>query len=131
MNDCSYNSGMKIDEKYLNKMEEMLAIASDSTRLKIMLSLLDEDACPHREEVCHCGCCSSLFCMKEKSVNEIVKEVQESQSLVSHQLKKLKDNDFVSTRRDGRNIYYRLKDGHVKQLLSVVLEHVMEEDEND
>lgn len=127
MNDCSYNNGMKIGNNYLNEVEKMLVIASDKTRLKIMFSLLDEDACPNKDEECHCGCCSHLNCMKEKSVNEIVTEINESQSLVSHQLRKLKDSNFVSSRKEGKNVFYRLKDGHIKQLLSVAVDHVMED----
>ena len=127
MNGCSYNIVMKIENNYLEDIKKMLEIASDKTRLKIMFSLLNEDACPHKEEECHCGCCSSLFCMKEKSVSEIVLEVNESQSLVSHQLRKLKDSNFVSSRKEGKQVFYRLKDGHIKQLLSVAIDHVMEE----
>ena len=127
MNGCSYNIGMKIENHYLEEIEKLLEMASDKTRLKIMLSLLDDDSCPHKEEECHCGCCSCLTCMKEKSVNEIVNDVNESQSLISHQLRKLKDSNFVSSRKEGKNVFYRLKDGHIKQLLSVAIEHVMEE----
>ena len=127
MNGRSYNIGMKIKEAYLDKVEKLLEIASDKTRLKIMFTLLDEDACPHKNEECHCGCCSCLTCMKEKSVNEIVSEVHESQSLVSHQLRKLKEANYVSSRKEGKNVFYCLKDGHIKQLLSVAIEHVMED----
>lgn len=130
MNGCSYNNAMKIKEKYLLEVQKLLEIASDRTRLCIMLSLLDENACSEKEG-CDCGCCSHLCCMKEKSVNEIVLEIGESQSLVSHQLKRLKDANFVSFRKEGKRIFYRLKDGHIKQLLSVAIEHVMEEKGND
>lgn len=64
--------------------------------------------------------------MVEKCVSEIVEGTGCSQSLVSHQLKVLKDADIVKTRRDGLKIYYSLKDGHVKELLNVVKEHVEE-----
>ncbi len=116
------------DENTISKMRDMLSIASDMTRLKIMLSLLDESKC---ECGCegheHCGTCESRPCMIEKNVSEIVDETGASQSLISHQLKVLKDFDLVATRREGTKIYYSLKDVHVKQLLSVALEHAMEE----
>ena len=119
------------NELKLNKMSQFLKTASDPTRLKIMLSLLDDGQC-------HCGCsaigdcskCKCLSCMIEKRVSDIVLEINESQSLVSHQLKTLKEADFVKDRKEGTSIYYSLKDGHVKELLSVVKEHV-EELEND
>ena len=113
------------NEDVISKMRDMLSIASDMTRLKILLSLLDESKC---ECGCsNCGKCSSRECMIEKNVSEIVDEIGASQSLVSHQLKVLKDFDLVSTRRDGKKIYYSLSDGHVKQLISVVLEHALED----
>lgn len=130
MNERSYNNVMKINEAHLNKIENMLFIASDKTRLKIMFSLLDESSCPHKDSKLDCGCCHCLSCMKEKSVNEIVIETNESQSLISHQLKKLKDNNFVSTRKEGRKVFYCLKDGHIKELLSVALEHILEGESN-
>lgn len=116
MNDCSYNIiEVKVvatrfpDEDILFKMRDMLSIVSDITRLKIMFTLLDEEK-------------------SEKCVGEIVDETGASQSLVSHQLKTLKDFDLVSVRRDGKKVYYALKDDHVRQLISVALEHAMEEE---
>lgn len=116
------------DEKTISKMRDMLSIASDMTRLKIMLCLLDESKCNCGPEHVHsnCGYCETRPCMIEKNVSEIVDETGASQSLVSHQLKVLKDFDLVATRREGTKIYYFLKDGHVKQLISVALEHAME-----
>lgn len=118
-----------MENNVLIKMEALLKIAADQTRLKIMLCLLDESECD-----CHCGarCCSSctcLSCMIEKCVGDIVNEIGASQSLVSHQLKVLKDADLVKTRKDRQKVYYSLKDGHIKELLNVVKEHVLEEGE--
>ena len=131
MNGHSYNNiEVKImkslipDENTISKMRDMLSIASDMTRLKIMLSLLDESKCNCNND--HCGCCESRPCMIEKCVSEIVDDTGARQSLISHQLKVLKDFDLVATRREGTKIYYSLKDGHVKQLISVALEHAME-----
>lgn len=114
-------------EDVISKMRDMLSIASDMTRLKIMLCLLDESKCECGCKHSNCGNCVDRPCMIEKCVSEIVEDVKASQSLISHQLKVLKDFDLVSTRREGQKIYYSLKDGHVKQLLSVALEHAMEE----
>lgn len=138
MNAHSYNIGevtimsdLKIpNENIISKMRDMLSIASDMTRLKIMLCLLDESKCSCGNGECghNCGCCENRECMIEKCVSEIVEDTKASQSLISHQLKVLKNFDLVSTRREGTKIYYSLKDGHVKQLLSVALEHAMEEE---
>lgn len=136
MNNCSYNyfeesfmdSKKVYSEKVISKMTDMLSIAGDRTRLKIMLALIDEDKCECGDtKHSHCGTCEHRHCMIEKCVSEIMVDVNASQSLISHQLKVLKDFDLVSTRRDGKKIYYSLKDGHVKQLISVVLEHALED----
>ena len=92
-------------DEVLDKMEELLNVASDFTRLKIMYSISD----------------------KEKSVSEIVYEVGASQSLISHQLNVLKKANLVSTRKEGTRVFYFLSDEHVIELLNVVNEHVLEE----
>ena len=115
----------RINDETLYKMRDMLSIMSDLTRLKIMFSLLDESKCEHQH--CNCGNCESRPCMIEKCVGDIVVDTKCSQSLISHQLKVLKDFELVSTRREGKKIYYSLKDGHVKQLISVTLEHALED----
>ena len=97
--------------KIIDKMENMLNIASDSTRIKILYTLLDD-----KEDV-----------VVEKTVSEIVDMTGASQSLVSHQLKVLKDARLVSSRKEGKNVFYSLSDRHVKLLLEVVYEHIMEE----
>ena len=117
----------------IKKMESLLTVASDATRLKIMLTLLDDSLCHcgHCEKEHNCSNCTSLDCMIEKCVNDIANEIGASQSLVSHQLKVLKDADFVRTRKEKTKVYYSLKDKHVRLLLGVAYEHVMEENEND
>lgn len=126
MNGCSYNIVM--EKNLVSKMETLLKIAADQTRIKIMLCLLDEGECD-----CHCGArdcsnCTCLSCMIEKCVSEIVNETGASQSLVSHQLKVLKDADLVKTRKEKQKVYYSLKDGHIKELLNVTKEHVLEKE---
>ena len=114
------------NENVIKKVEEMLKIASDFTRLKIMISLLDDSKCT-------CTCASCADCrqghgMIEKCVGDICLETGASQSLVSHQLKVLKDSNFVDSRKEGNRVYYFLKDGHVKDLLRIATDHVMEEE---
>ena len=117
----------------ISKMEKLLITASDKTRLKIMLALLDDSLCRcgHCEDEHDCSNCKSLNCMIEKCVNDIVNEIGASQSLVSHQLKVLKDADLVRTRKESTKVYYSLKDKHVRMLLGVAYDHVMEEEDDD
>lgn len=110
----------------VNDVSKIFKIMSDPTRLKILFSLLNDEKC-----VCECGkknCseCSCHACMIEKCVGDIVNEVGESQSLVSHQLIVLRRANLVRTRKEGQKVYYSLSDGHVKELLNVAVEHVEE-----
>lgn len=120
---------MTFNEELIIKVGQLLKVASDPTRLKIMFCLLDDSKC-------HCQCrangecskCQCLSCMIEKNVNEIALEIGASQSLVSHQLKTLRENDFVKTRKESTTVFYSLKDGHIKELLELAKEHVLEGD---
>ena len=106
MNSASYSEVvMTIDDKTVDKMESVLNIMSDFTRLKIMYAIKGQ----------------------EKNVGEIVKEVGASQSLVSHQLKVLKKANLVTVRKEGTKVFYELADEHVYQLLDICKAHVEEE----
>ena len=122
-----------IQDKTLTKMESLLVTASDKTRLKIMLALLDDSLCHcgHCEEEHNCSNCKTHDCMIEKCVNDIANEIGASQSLVSHQLKVLKDADLVGTRKESTKVYYFLKDKHVRLLIGVAYDHVMEEEDHE
>ena len=112
-----------MDEVTLAKMADMLSIASDLTRLSILVCLLGEEFGPADH---HCAVEQKLPKV-ELSVSQIVERTKASQSLVSHQLKILKDAKLVQSRRAGRQMFYSLSDGHVQELVAVVLEHVTEE----
>lgn len=77
---------------------------SDYTRLKIVDSIKESELC----------------------VRDIAKRVGISQSLASHQLKKLKDNGIVKVRKDGLISYYSIKDEHVLKIYLNALSHVTE-----
>ena len=114
-----------MNELLLTEMADLLRIAGDPTRLKIMLFLLGDSIEEPRTQGHRCHVHDDET-FAERSVNEIVEATSSSQSLVSHQLKILKDADLVATRKQGRQVFYRLSDGHVKELVEVVLEHVLE-----
>ena len=110
---------MFINDSVVNKMQETLKIAGDATRIKILSCLLDELNSTEKPDF-----------IIEKCVNEIAVQIGASQSLVSHQLKVLKEGNFVKTRKEGTKVYYSLKDEHVREIIKIVYEHVTEEDED-
>lgn len=57
------------------------------------------------------------------TVGDLVEAVGMEQSAVSHQLRLLRDAGFAVAQRQGRNMYYRLHDDHVAELLDQALSH--------
>ena len=92
------------DDEYLYDLSELFRIFGDSTRIKILYSLFDNELC----------------------VGDIAAILRLSQSSVSHQLRILKDSKLVKFRRDGKSIYYSLDDDHVRSILNLGMEHLEE-----
>lgn len=92
----------EIDElmQQARKASEMLKALSHETRLMI-LCLLSEG---------------------EKSVSEIENIVSLPQATVSQQLARLRFDRLVSTRREGRTIYYRIADDNVGSVIEALYE---------
>ena len=75
---------------------------SEPSRLKILLALSGGELC----------------------VDHITEAVSGNQSAVSHQLKILKDNKILKSRRDGQKILYAVADGHVMTMIKMAKEHL-------
>jgi DNA-binding transcriptional ArsR family regulator len=59
----------------------------------------------------------------ELCVHELTAVVRMEQSAVSHQLRALREFALVTSRREGRHIYYALADRHVRDLLEAGVAH--------
>lgn len=92
------------DEDLLFDVAELFKIFGDSSRIKILSALLQDELC-----VCDIG---SLLNM--------------TKSAVSHQLRILRQAKLVKNRRSGKEIYYSLDDDHVAKILHLALEHAQE-----
>ena len=69
-----------------------------------------------------------LFCLKRRSVSATLQQpLQMTQSAISHQLRILKQNKLVKSRREGKSIFYSLADGHVRTIINQGLEHIEED----
>ncbi|MDO5734406.1 MAG: metalloregulator ArsR/SmtB family transcription factor [Eubacteriales bacterium] len=90
------------DEIELFELAELFKNFADTSRIKILVALLDTELC----------------------VNDIAEAVELSQSAVSHQLRILKSSRLVRHRREGKQIFYTLDDDHVKKLLEVGFDHL-------
>lgn len=103
MSECSSDLSAEAlpDDALVQSSVRLMKGFADETRLKILCLLRDEEACVH----------------------EIVDALDVSQSGVSHQLRVLRDARLVVHRREGRHVYYRLADAHVREMLSNALSH--------
>ena len=92
------------DDEILYELADLFRVFGDSTRIKILYALHDQELC----------------------VQDIAGAVDLSQSAVSHQLRVLKDSKLVRFRREGKTVYYALDDDHVRSILSLGMEHIEE-----
>ena len=92
------------DEAVLYDAAELLKVFGDSTRIRIIF----------------------VLCQSEMCVCDIARLLGRTQSAISHQLRVLKQARLVSSRREGKTIFYSLCDDHVKTIFYHAMEHVME-----
>jgi ArsR family transcriptional regulator len=92
------------DENELADLAELFKVFGDSSRIKILYALFGQ----------------------ELGVGDIAETINMTISAVSHQLKILKTNHLVKSRRSGKNIIYSLDDDHVYRILAMGREHIEE-----
>jgi ArsR family transcriptional regulator, lead/cadmium/zinc/bismuth-responsive transcriptional repressor len=65
------------------------------------------------------------------SVGEITMRLALSQSLVSHHLRLLRAARLLKAGRRGKQVFYSIPDCHVREMLTNMIEHVIEPHEHD
>jgi DNA-binding transcriptional ArsR family regulator len=68
----------------------------------------------------------ALSLSKDLCVCDLALLLGRSESALSHQLRLLRDRRVVTRRKEGRIVYYRLADAHIKHVLADGLRHVRE-----
>ena len=94
----------EIDIDVTEQMSVLFKMFADSTRLKIMQVLLNN----------------------ELNVCEIAYLLNMTHSAISHQLATLKMTNLVKSRKNGKEVYYSLSDEHVSSIIAIGKEHIME-----
>ena len=92
------------DEDELYDLAELFKVFGDSTRIRILFVLFEAEVC-----VCY-----------------LAQALNMTQSAISHQLKLLKQNKLVKSRREGKSVFYSLADGHVRTIIAQGREHIEE-----
>ncbi len=95
---------LKQDDEMLYDLADLFRMFADSTRVRILNELMK----------------------KEVGVTELANELQMTTSAISHQLRVLKDSRLIRSKRDGKGILYSLADDHVKTILNMGIEHLVE-----
>lgn len=70
-----------------------------------------------------------LLAEKERSVGELETILALRQPTVSQQLARLRYDDLVTTRRDGKTIYYSIANENVRRVITVIYDIFCESDE--
>jgi ArsR family transcriptional regulator len=90
------------EENIFNKLAEFFKILGDTTRVKILFAL-------DQNEMCVC---------------DIANVLGMSKSSISHQLGTLRRSNIVKCRKVGKEVYYTLDDDHVQKSFELGLEHI-------
>lgn len=81
----------------MNKLLKISKALSDETRLKIIKYILEEEKC-----VC-----------------EIVPHGKKAQPTVSLQLRKLEDLNLIKSRKEGKKVFYSIKENKLKEVIDL------------
>lgn len=92
------------DDGLIYDIAELFKVFADSTRMKIIYALMENELC-----VC-----------------DIAAIVGTTQSAISHQLRILKQSKLVKFRKDGKTVYYSLDDDHISTLYEIAKKHIEE-----
>ncbi len=106
MNVCSYivmiNEIMEIDKTKLEKAAYILKALAHETRLCVLMHLSKT---------------------KEKSVSDLMLELDCEQSLLSHHLTDLRAKGILNSRRDGKRNLYSINNEQIIPLLECILNY--------
>lgn len=93
------------EETELYDLAELFKVFGDSTRIRILSVLFEAQVC-----VC-----------------DLAQALGMTQSAISHQLRILKQNKLVKSRREGKSVFYSLADDHVRTIIEMGREHIEED----
>ena len=96
---------LRQDDELLYDLADLFRMFADSTRVRVLNEL-------RKSEV---------------GVTDLANELGMTTSAISHQLRTLKDARLIRSRRDGKGILYSLADDHVRTILDMGVEHLVEE----
>ena len=97
--------GQMLSEAMFSDAANVFKVMGDGTRFRILYAL-------DKHELCVCDLANLLGM---------------SVSAVSHQLARLRESKLVTSRRDGKNVFYTIADDHIHLMLKSCVEHAAED----
>ncbi|MDZ7676620.1 MAG: metalloregulator ArsR/SmtB family transcription factor [Acidimicrobiales bacterium] len=94
---------MQISTEEASELAEGFKLLGEPTRVRVLFALLEAG---------------------ELNVGQLAETVGASETTISHGMRLLRSAGIVRNRRHGRQIYYRLDDDHVRQLLELSRDHL-------
>ena len=91
-------------EEYKTAVDDMsntFSLLGDSTRMKILLALMEGELC----------------------VYHICEITGGKQSAISQHLRKLKDKHIIKSRKESNQVLYSISDEHITTIINLALEH--------
>ena len=94
-----------LNEHTAAHVAELFRAFSDTSRVRILSALIDQ----------------------ERNVSALAQLVGVTESAVSHHLRGLRQMHLVQTRRDGKEVFYRIEDPHIIALFSQGVAHIRDD----
>lgn len=110
MESCIKGNHEEIKEKLINSKEykesvqevsEIFSLLGESTRVKILLALMEGELC----------------------VYHICEITGGKQSAISQHLRKLKDKNIIKSRKEANQVLYSIADEHIATIVKTALKH--------
>jgi ArsR family transcriptional regulator, lead/cadmium/zinc/bismuth-responsive transcriptional repressor len=95
-----------LDDGDIAQLADMFRLLGDPTRLKLVLACMTQQTA---------------------SAGALAEAVGASPSLVSHHLRLLKAARLVTSKRDGKQIFYQISDAHIQSVLRDMIDHLQED----
>lgn len=89
-------------EEDIATLAGIFKVLGEPSRMRILLALMEGEMC----------------------VYHIVEACGGTQSATSHQLRILRDNRVIKSRRDGKNIVYSIADDHIRNIIRMSVLHL-------
>ncbi len=93
-----------LDEHTAAHVAELFRAFSDTSRVRILSAILD----------------------REMNVSQLAELVSVTESAVSHHMRGLRQMRLVTARRDGKEVFYSVRDAHIIALFQQGVNHIQE-----